>query len=92
LGRSFLLGVGGLSKGVPQFHYHRYSTHVSVTTAQQGFQHCLSGQCSRVSNASFKGLDAHLGFYCSKFSKVKKIEDLYDCKTIYCSNFGFFDC
>ena len=42
------------------FHYHRRGTHMNLPTVfgMDVLQHCLSGQRSRVSNASFKVLDA----------------------------------
>jgi len=41
-------------------HCYRHCTHVSFTAVlgMDVLQHCLSGQRSRVSNASFKVLDA----------------------------------
>jgi len=42
------------------FHYHRHCTHVSFTAmfGVNMFQHCLSGQRSRISTASIKVLDS----------------------------------
>jgi hypothetical protein len=53
--------IDRLSRGVLPFHFHRLCTHVSFTAvlSMNVFQHCLSGERSLVSNASFKVLDAH---------------------------------
>jgi hypothetical protein len=60
LGRFLLLNAGGLSRRVLPFHYHRRGTHMNLATVHgmDVLQHGLSGQRSRVSNASFKVLDA----------------------------------
>jgi hypothetical protein len=59
LGRSLLLRRGS-SGCVLSFHYHCHCTDVSFTAVlgMNVFQHCLSRQRARVSNASFKVLDA----------------------------------
>jgi hypothetical protein len=42
------------------FHYHRHCAHVSLTAmfGMNVFQHCLSGQRSRISKASVKVSDS----------------------------------
>jgi len=60
LDRSLLLTTGGPLGRVLPFHYHRHSTDVSFTAVLgvDVLQHCVSGLCSLVSNASVKVLHA----------------------------------